>query len=76
MPAPRYQVGRNSNYISVILKDFSPEGSGAYRHNCREGISAARKILRKLRMTPSSDEPLPFPNWVLAIHRLSNHLRC
>jgi hypothetical protein len=39
MPGPRYQVGRPKlQYTGVILKkDFSPEGSGAYRYNCREG---------------------------------------
>ncbi len=40
-------------YHGVILKDVSPEGSGAYRHSSSECVSAARQILRKLRMTPS-----------------------
>src|SRR6266853_2358969 len=35
----------------VILKDFSPEGSGAHRR-----LSAVGKILRKLRMTPGERE--------------------
>ena len=42
-----------STNTGVILRDFSPEGSGADCHNCREGVFTARQILRKLRMTPS-----------------------
>src|ERR1017187_7065715 len=41
---------RISDY--VILKDFSPEGSGAYRHDRRKCTSAKRQMLRKLSMTP------------------------
>jgi hypothetical protein len=36
----------------VILRNFSLEGSGAQRHNSGEDLSASRKMLRKLSMTP------------------------
>ncbi len=39
----------------VILRDVSPEGSCAQRCNCRQCLSASRKMLRKLSMTLSVD---------------------
>ena len=34
-------------YTGVILRAFSPEGSRAYRHDCRRQTGATRQILRK-----------------------------
>jgi hypothetical protein len=36
----------------VILRDFSPEGSGVHNDTADEFRDATRRILRKLRMTP------------------------
>src|ERR1700693_4142351 len=46
-------------YNGVILRDFSPEGSRAQRHECR-AISAPRQILRTLRMEIAKLETSPY----------------
>jgi len=38
---------------SVILRDFSPEGSGVYRRHCRgSAVSGSRQILHGLKAVP------------------------
>ncbi len=71
---------KHFHYRGVILRDFSPEGSGAHRPiGARaNGVSASRKILHGLKAVQddayrrgdkSQTEPLPYSRSIPSLSR-------